>query len=100
MASCEQALVPRATRYPLCIPLSYRDGGRSGWHACETVNISRTGILFRTDKTLAIDSTVDIRVDFPNKRTLSCQGLVVRSQDSAYAVRIKLPRMIRYKKTP
>jgi hypothetical protein len=83
-----QAQTPRAERFPFQIPLHYRQANLEDWHECKTVNISRTGILFQTDQTIASNSLLDIRVQFPASMTLSCQGSVVRTTDSACAVRI------------
>jgi hypothetical protein len=89
MVLYEQVQVPRAQRFPFQIPLHYRRSGTPEWHACETVNISRTGILFQTDETLPINSNLDIRVQFPSEVTLSCQGSVVRASESACAVHMR-----------
>jgi hypothetical protein len=52
------------------------------------MNISRTGILFKAKEKLLHDSMLDIQVRFPLQKILHCQGTIVRSQKSAYAVRI------------
>jgi hypothetical protein len=68
--------------------MHYRTGQDADWHTCKTINISRTGILFRSGDLLRQDTAVDIRVHFPLRRTLFCQGTIVRTQKSEYAVRI------------
>jgi|WetSurMetagenome_2_1015567.scaffolds.fasta_scaffold531069_1 hypothetical protein len=88
MTPTEPVLTPRAQRFPFRIPLTYRKSDGAHWHTCKTVNISRTGILFRSDEDLEESLTLDIRVLFPLQKTLCCQGTVVRSQKSSYAVRI------------
>ena len=88
MTSGGQAHVPRAQRFPFRIPIYYRRSNTPAWHECKTVNISRTGILFQIEETLPIHSALDIRVQFPSV-TLSCQGSVVRTFESACAVRIR-----------
>jgi hypothetical protein len=78
----------RAPRFPLRMPLQYQKSGAPHWFEGKTLNISRTGILFRTDESVPKDATLDIRVEFPGKVTFSCQGSVVRTEESAFAVRI------------
>ena len=65
------------------------------WHDGRTVNISRTGILIQSEELLPPDSTLDIRLEFPLKVTISCQGSVVRSEEPAFAVRIHRYRLRR-----
>jgi hypothetical protein len=88
MRASEPIQIPRAQRFPIRIPLQYRKNDLPDWHDCKTVDISRTGILFQTDQTLAINTALEIRVQFPSSVTLSCQGSVVRTPDSACAIRI------------
>jgi hypothetical protein len=80
--------VSRAQRFPLRIHLQYRKSNMPDWHQCKTVNISRTGILFRTNDRLEVNSLLEIQVLFPREVRLACHGSVVRTLDSACAVRI------------
>ena len=41
--------LPRAPRYTLQIPLRYRQAGDPSWREGRSENISRSGVLFRTD---------------------------------------------------
>lgn len=38
----------RARRYSMAMPLQFRQSADSEWQAARTLNLSRTGILFRT----------------------------------------------------
>ena|SRR5215468_4906937 len=52
--------VERATRHDLRIPLRYRLDGVDDWRAGETINISRSGILFYSNEVLEVDARVEI----------------------------------------
>ena len=56
------------------------------WRDGRTLDISRTGVLFRTDEEIPLQSVLDIRVDLPQFMKLSFQGAVVRSEQCALAV--------------
>jgi len=70
------------------VPVHFRTGATPHWFDGRTVNISRTGILIRSDEPLGARAILDIRVDFPRNVTLECRGTVVRNEESAFAVRI------------
>jgi hypothetical protein len=95
MGNAAPALVDRAQRFPLNVQLLFRKSGMTYWQDGKTVNISRTGILFQTDETLPKDSVLDLRVNLPLKVTLSCQGTIVRSEESKCAVHIHRHRLLR-----
>ncbi len=84
---------PRAERFPLTVPVYFRKTGASHWLDGTTVNISRTGILFKADEIFLEDSLLDIRVEFPSDSTLECQGSVVRTGRSRMAVRLHHPSL-------
>ena len=88
MTSAEPVLSARAQRFPFRVPLQYRKSGDSNWHPCTTMNISRTGILFRAQEEIPPESVLDIQVNFPLQKVLYCHGTIVRSQKSSHAVRI------------
>lgn len=77
------------------MPLQYQKSGVPHWYEGKILNISRTGILFHTDESLPQTAILDIRVEFPGNVELSCQGSVVRAEDSAFAVRIHRYRLHR-----
>jgi hypothetical protein len=52
--------VERATRHELRLPLRYRLDGQENWQTGETINISRSGILFYSSEALEVDSRVEI----------------------------------------
>ncbi len=93
MASAVKMYSPRAQRFPMHLPMHYQRSGSPHWHDGRTVNISRTGILFQSDESLQQNAILEILVDLPTKVTLSCQGAVVRSEESAFAVRIHHPQL-------
>ena len=72
----------RAPRFSLHLPLRYRAVGQDGWHAGRTLNISRTGVLFRSEHLLGVDTPVEIALTLhppgPGPEVL-CHGRIVRS---------------------
>ncbi len=88
MEATMEASVYRARRFPLHYPLLYRKTGAPDWQDGETINISRTGILFRAGEYVPASSVLDIQVQLPSKIILSCQGSVVRTEDSIFAIQI------------
>lgn len=63
--------------------MRYRKGGASDWHEGRTINISRTGILFRTDETLPPNLRLEIQIEFSRRLNVSCEGAVVRNEPAA-----------------
>jgi hypothetical protein len=88
MGSTARTVQDRAPRFPVTVPLSFRKSGMSHWIDGHTINISRTGILFRTEETIPQNSSLDIRVNFPTHPALECQCTVVRTDKSLLAVHI------------
>lgn len=76
--------MPRATRYPLHLPVRYRAGGGS-WHQGTTENISRSGVLLRAGETITPDVAVELVVQLPPVDShepaaeVLCRGRVVRA---------------------
>jgi len=78
----------RATRFPLILPIHCRRTGEDGWIEGVTINISSSGVLFRTSEPLDVDTQLEMRIvlgESPARRgELRCDGHVVRieSKDS------------------
>jgi hypothetical protein len=78
--------VDRAHRFPISAPILYRERGESQWSEGTTVNISRSGILFRSSRELQPKSMLEMMILFPPEITggaaadVVCWGPVVRSQ--------------------
>jgi hypothetical protein len=83
----ERDYIDRAMRFPIHASLQFREGQSADWHGGETVNISRTGILFAADRDLALASVVHLKISLPSPSNLiiSCQGSVVRRKQSEHA---------------
>lgn len=54
--------VPRAVRLPLNRPVRYRVVGDEGWSHGTTLNISSTGLLFRSCRVIDANAPMDIQV--------------------------------------
>jgi hypothetical protein len=74
----------RAERFPIRIPVRFREPHTSEWFEARTENVSRSGILFRAECTLKPKTTLDVRLEFPAVSGEAvhveavCEGVVVR----------------------
>ncbi len=79
----------RAPRFLLNLPIEYRPAGRPDWHQGTTLNISRSGVLFRTvptardtGQTLTVEVPVEIKILLSGSPAgvgeLKCEGRIVR----------------------
>src|SRR6185436_1176121 len=59
------ALVPRAARYTIEIPMRYRPAGESQWREAKTENISRSGVLFRTSHIEPLQVSIEMLLALP-----------------------------------
>ena len=77
--------VPRAQRFPIQTTLRFRASGQSEWLEGETVNISRTGVLFQAQRVVLINTPVEMSFHLPveiadeSAAVVFCQGQVVRT---------------------
>jgi hypothetical protein len=75
----------RASRFPLHLPVRYRRIGDPQWHEGRTENISRSGVLFRAEDLMQVDTSIEIRlalaVTAPGSESpeIACRGRVVRT---------------------
>jgi len=72
----------RARRFALDVPLRYRARGEKQWHDAQTENISRSGVLFRTQGVLDIATEVEMTFVLPGLEeapAIVCRGRVVRT---------------------
>jgi hypothetical protein len=78
--------VARAPRFPIQAPLTFRAGGEKSWHEGKTINISRSGVLFKADHALEPKTMLEMRIAFPPEMTgdvetnVVCWGPIVRRQ--------------------
>lgn len=91
----------RAPRFPLQLAVRYRQVGANGWCLGCTENISRSGVLVRTDGPVEVDVPIELRLEMPvipahhEPAEIWCRGRVVRTIASAdqpstrYAVAIE-----------
>jgi PilZ domain-containing protein len=75
----------RAPRFPLHLSVKYRRIGDPEWRRGETENISRSGVLIRSEDPLELDATVellvalDVRSAGADAAEVLCCGRVVRT---------------------
>ncbi|HYN15432.1 MAG TPA: response regulator [Terriglobales bacterium] len=85
----ETGLPPRAPRFTLQLPVHYRLAGDTLWRHGTTENISRSGVLFRTDQPLEPNARLELSVELPTDvfgmaaTEILCRGEIVRQADSA-----------------
>lgn len=72
----------RARRFALHLSLRYRSVGAAEWREGRIENISRSGVLFRTDDPLQVDTRLEMRFVLPLNDTppsVVCRGHIVRT---------------------
>jgi len=75
----------RGRRYPIRMTLRYRTEADTQWQEARTVNISRTGVLFRTNNPLDIQTTLQMILLLPpelggdDAAEVLCLGRIVRT---------------------
>ncbi len=78
----------RAQRFQLHLPLKYRRLDEKNWHAGETRNISRSGLLFQAEDLLQPNVVLEINLVLPaeiaglSPTEVICKGEVVRTVES------------------
>jgi hypothetical protein len=70
--------LPRAERFAIPIAILYRSPGEPDWRPGLTENISRSGVLFRTDGRLEPDTPLEMMLDIPTIVTTSAGGSALR----------------------
>ena len=81
--------VDRAPRYPIQISMFYRSHGDQHWQQGRTENISRSGVLFRTDHMMPLQTPIEMLLALPvevgggHNATVICRGRVVRMESTA-----------------
>jgi hypothetical protein len=74
----------RPERFPIRIPVRYRKPHTPQWLEAWTENVSRSGVLFRTDSTFKPTTNVEVTLKLPPTRGdgahawVVCKGEVVR----------------------
>ena len=61
----------RAVRYALKVPMRYRISGTKKWAAGETINMSRSGVLFSTEELLELNTILEITFQASEPRLLT-----------------------------
>lgn len=76
---------PRAPRFSIPIAILYRTPGDAAWLEGWTENISRSGVLFRADREIDLDTPVEMMMEIPTwiatpgAGTTICRGRIVRA---------------------
>jgi hypothetical protein len=85
MSKKGQEVPGRAKRFPIHVPIRYRIPRSQDWFEACTENVSRSGVLFRTDCVFEPMTTLDLRLELPpvnnnggTHAEIVCKGEVVR----------------------
>ncbi|PYR64100.1 MAG: hypothetical protein DMF91_01370 [Acidobacteria bacterium] len=81
----EVTVVPRAQRFEIRVPVKYRPSGATAWRDGRTENISRSGVLFRTDQPISPKTRIEFLIALPEEvggraDAVICLGRVVRTE--------------------
>jgi hypothetical protein len=73
-------------RYAVAAPVRYRPQGSSSWNDGDTINLSRSGVLFYCEELLPVGATVQLYLApkelIPNSPLITvCAGRVIRVVD-------------------
>ena len=74
----------RERRLKHVVPVLYRVNGTDEWIEATSENLSRSGLLFRTEQELALCTLIDIRLEMPEELTgewapeVTLRGMVAR----------------------
>jgi len=79
----------RAKRFPLQIPLRYRLPHTPDWVEARTENVSRTGVLFQSERVFKPTTMVDVRLEIPPTNGNGAHAEVVCKCE---VVRVEQPR--------
>ena len=78
----------RARRFPIHIPIRYRLPRSPHWFEAYTENVSRSGVLFRTEMAFEPTTALDFRLELPAvengvgvRGEVVCKGEVVRMNE-------------------
>jgi DNA-binding response OmpR family regulator len=86
--AAQELPLSRAQRFQLHLPLKYRRLDEEEWHAGETKNISRSGLLFQAEDLLQPNVILEINLVLPSEiaglspTEVVCRGEVVRTVKS------------------
>jgi len=76
---------PRAPRFAVPIVVLYRTSGNTSWLEGCTENISKSGVLIRTDRRMPVQAQVEMLLDIPPELpspfsgSTICRGRIVRA---------------------
>jgi hypothetical protein len=83
------AMLSRAQRFVVQLPIRYKRIGGRRWFEGKTENISRSGLLFRTDRVLKLRTAIEMSFTLPVPKKgdspgeVLCWGSVVRTVPAA-----------------
>lgn len=79
----------QAARFALQMPMRYRAIEDTTWHEARTENVGKSGVFFRNDEMLRVDTPVEMVLSLPVElggeagATTICRGRIVRMEPPA-----------------
>lgn len=67
----------RAPRFALQIPLRYRPAGAAAWREGRSDNISRSGVLFRTEHSMETETQIEMMLTLQGELGDDAAGMVI-----------------------
>ena len=87
-----QETAGRAQRFPIRVPIRFRTPRSRDWFEACTENVSRSGVMFRSDCVFEPNTDLDLRIELPPLANgdkvhgeIVCKGKVVRVEQTGIA---------------
>jgi len=93
------AVPGRARRFPVRISLCYRPPGDPQWYEGQTENMSHSGVLFRADHLMPLQTPIEMLLELPielgagQHTKVICRGRVIRTEPAADAYASSQPAL-------
>ena len=83
-------MIARAQRFPIRAAMHYRIVGEGRWYVGTVDNMSSTGVLFHGERTVGVDSSIEVTVNVPgslaagHSSKMVSRGKVIRLSPGAF----------------
>jgi len=93
--------IERAQRFAIPMTVRYRPAGEEGWKQGTVENISRSGVLFRAQGEIAVQTAVDIALVLESLKgeappEVLCWGVIVRQVPSEADPALLAAKIVHY----
>ena len=96
-----EAEIERAQRFAIPMELRYRPAGHGNWKKGTVENISRSGVLFRAQEEVAVQTAVDITLVLEGPQIekapeVVCWGVIVRQEPTEQDPALLAAKIVHY----